>query len=103
MVSCWDLGFKTSVAGEVLSLNPKKIAEWCPRSVILTGFTVNSQSDAEGLFAVAMDRGRFGLNPIGFIAPFERSSSVYILLRSLRSDHPRLMMVEKRTTHSHTH
>ncbi|KAH8092220.1 hypothetical protein BXZ70DRAFT_898340 [Cristinia sonorae] len=56
VVSCWDLGVEPSVSSTP-SINPRKIAEWRPSRVILTGFAVNSRSEADGLFAVGLNRG----------------------------------------------
>ena len=57
VISCWSLGLDNSTPGITSSVNPRKLAEWCPRSVLLTGFVVNTEADGDGLLAVSLDRG----------------------------------------------
>ncbi|KAI0712708.1 hypothetical protein C8T65DRAFT_646664 [Cerioporus squamosus] len=55
MISCWDLGLIPSTSPSTTS--PTKIADWCPRNTIFSGFVVNSEPESEATLAVAVQHG----------------------------------------------
>ncbi|TFK81904.1 hypothetical protein K466DRAFT_604106 [Polyporus arcularius HHB13444] len=54
MISCWDLG---SVPSPSTPSAPTKVADWCPRNTIFSGFVVNSEPESEATLAVAVQHG----------------------------------------------
>ncbi|KAI0350531.1 hypothetical protein OH77DRAFT_1064531 [Trametes cingulata] len=53
MVSCWDVGDLTRPR----VAEPRKLADWCPKSAIFSGFVVNSDHNSEGALAIAVQTG----------------------------------------------
>ncbi|RPD63471.1 hypothetical protein L227DRAFT_521638 [Lentinus tigrinus ALCF2SS1-6] len=58
MISCWDLG---SVPSAPTTPTPTptvtKVADWCPRNTIFSGFVVNTEPDSDAALAVAVQHG----------------------------------------------
>lgn len=51
MITCWDVGRSL--------LKPRKVAEWCPKNTIFSGFVANSDPVSEGALAVSVQYGGF--------------------------------------------
>ncbi|KAI0766687.1 hypothetical protein BD413DRAFT_605824 [Trametes elegans] len=54
MISCWDIGNQTTRSRVSL---PRKVADWCPKSTIFSGFVVNSDPESEAVLATAVQTG----------------------------------------------
>ncbi|KAI0673257.1 hypothetical protein C8Q78DRAFT_1023885 [Trametes maxima] len=54
MISCWDIGDLSAASGQI---QPRKVADWCPKSTIFSGFVVNSDPDSEAALATAIQTG----------------------------------------------
>ncbi|KAI0369576.1 hypothetical protein BV20DRAFT_1078320 [Pilatotrama ljubarskyi] len=54
MISCWDVG---CLAERPRAAEPRKLADWCPKSTIFSGFVVNSSLDSGATLAVAVQTG----------------------------------------------
>ena len=54
MITCWDIG---SVPSPVSPNTATKVADWCPRNTIFSGFVVNSEPESEATLAVAVQHG----------------------------------------------
>ncbi|KAI0758764.1 hypothetical protein C8Q74DRAFT_1299863 [Fomes fomentarius] len=49
MITCWDVGRSL--------VKPRKVAEWCPKNTIFSGFVANSDPESEGALAVSVQYG----------------------------------------------
>ncbi|KAI8996239.1 hypothetical protein BD414DRAFT_477205 [Trametes punicea] len=54
MISCWDLGDHSAMQS---GAKPRKLADWCPKSAIFSGFVVNSDPESEATLATAVETG----------------------------------------------
>ncbi|KAI0651022.1 hypothetical protein C8Q79DRAFT_996609 [Trametes meyenii] len=54
MISCWDIGDLSAASRPI---KPHKVADWCPKSTIFSGFVINSDPDSEAALATAIQTG----------------------------------------------
>ncbi len=55
MISCWDVGDLSAAQN---GTQPRKVADWCPKGAIFSGFVVNTDPDSDAVLATAMQIGR---------------------------------------------
>ncbi|OBZ74688.1 hypothetical protein A0H81_05636 [Grifola frondosa] len=54
MISCWDIGSSSDQSANVPA---RKVADWCPKGAIFSGFVVNSDPNSDGNVATSVTTG----------------------------------------------
>lgn len=60
VITCWDVGCEFDVATFDKVTVPggaRKVAEWCPKGAIFSGFIVNSDPSSDGVLAISVNTG----------------------------------------------
>ncbi|OJT09736.1 hypothetical protein TRAPUB_13767 [Trametes pubescens] len=70
MISCWDVGDLSAAQN---GTQPRKVADWCPKGAIFSGFVVNTDPDSDAVLATAMQIGS-GQRSIEILAITNRES-----------------------------